>query len=443
VKEMVKTPNMNLNKPASTATLSDYYDSIDAILDRLDSHDHSAGKGVKLTPASINITSNLAFNDNAITEAKYLQYVNQDAHPTPTTATYFKDGFFYIRTPSGTNIQLTTATGFNGALVGGIGGDYSTSGAILEYDSLSEAYSFFRETNFYASIKTGDITIYETDEEGTTNGITFKAPDGLATSYDLVLPADAPATSDSVMVVNTSGVASFLPNTTPPADTGNRILKFSEVGNASVSAISFNDFPTNAGDAYKIIQYNSDGILSVSSTEPLLIPSGGNDDRPITPSQFMFRGNTDSGEFEAYINGTWKVIPAFSAAGIAFDDLVDVNISSPSNKQALVYNEDAGVWENGSASLEKITSPSDNLTAEENKFYLLTSVEPRVVTLPEAPTSGTEISIKDLSYSASTSFISVEASGDDEFEDGSITLEVNGDGMSVDLLYINNKWVLK
>lgn len=62
------TPNMGLIKPTPSVDAGPgWATSLNADLDALDAHDHSAGKGTKITPAGININADFPQNGQRIT----------------------------------------------------------------------------------------------------------------------------------------------------------------------------------------------------------------------------------------------------------------------------------------------------------------------------------------------------------------------------------------
>lgn len=108
------SPNMNLPVPVvSVDPGPDWATNIDACLSAIDSHDHSPGKGVPVTPAGINITSDLTLNSNSLLAAFAAVLVNQAA---PLTAPKFYGAIYEVlgdlwyTNSSGAAIQLTAGS---------------------------------------------------------------------------------------------------------------------------------------------------------------------------------------------------------------------------------------------------------------------------------------------------------------------------------------------
>ena len=62
---MPVTPNMNLSLPVPTSTVGPAWASqLNTAVEVVDDHDHSSGKGKKVTPAGISINADLDINSN-------------------------------------------------------------------------------------------------------------------------------------------------------------------------------------------------------------------------------------------------------------------------------------------------------------------------------------------------------------------------------------------
>lgn len=111
------TTNMGLSVPSSGTTVADnWVTSVNGWATTIDSHDHTTGKGVRIPPAGLNITSDLEFNGNAATELEGTFYSDQSSDPSTTKAIYTKSGELYFRDGSGNNIQITTSGALNVSL---------------------------------------------------------------------------------------------------------------------------------------------------------------------------------------------------------------------------------------------------------------------------------------------------------------------------------------
>ena len=105
------TPNMNLALPVVTVTIGpDWASDLNAALELVDSHDHSSGKGAKITPAGITVNTNLNIDNNIFYNFKATRYEEQLASLTGSSyvnAVYSVNGDLYWTNGSGTAIQIT------------------------------------------------------------------------------------------------------------------------------------------------------------------------------------------------------------------------------------------------------------------------------------------------------------------------------------------------
>lgn len=121
------TQNMNLKKPIPTKTPGpEWAEEINESLDLIDAHDHSSGKGVKITPDGLNINKDLDMKGNSIVDAKGVQFVSHPAplaNPNDILTIYSANGNLYYNNESGVPVQITS------------GGSVTAAG-----DGISRAY---------------------------------------------------------------------------------------------------------------------------------------------------------------------------------------------------------------------------------------------------------------------------------------------------------------
>ena len=108
---MAITSNMNLNLPTVSTTVGpDWATALNTALEAVDEHDHSSSKGVKITPAGININTDLNISNNVFYNFKSTRFQEQSAALTGsanTNALHSVSGNLYFTNGSGTAIQLT------------------------------------------------------------------------------------------------------------------------------------------------------------------------------------------------------------------------------------------------------------------------------------------------------------------------------------------------
>jgi hypothetical protein len=227
---MPTTPNMNLVLPVDHGS-ADVWGAIqETAFGLVDLHDHTTGKGVPVPSAALRINADVAWNFAgtfyALTGVKALDFEPQTAASmTGYASVLFTNSSdannLYFRNQSGTNVKITDGSTLNVSIVGGIGGDYTSIGALVDYDDASDTYRFRQQTSAsvrqFAKMQCADIKLTEYDPAGDAsvpaNFVTLKSPDALAASYDVTWPAAVPGTARFVQM-STAGVLSVSNTTT-------------------------------------------------------------------------------------------------------------------------------------------------------------------------------------------------------------------------------------
>lgn len=172
----------------------------------LDAHDHSPGNGVPIPSVGININGDLGFNGfnaNLLRSTIYNSQSSPLALPTDIRSIYSVGGDLYWNNGIGQPVQITAGAALNAASIGGIGGDYTTSGASVFYTSADLTYTFWSSSNTTGSIEAGPLTI----RNNTLNsfGVTINANATISANYSLVLPAALPGSGVKFLTVDASG----------------------------------------------------------------------------------------------------------------------------------------------------------------------------------------------------------------------------------------------
>lgn len=111
---MPSTPNMGMVLPTVSTTLGPTWaQELNDALSLNDAHDHSSGKGVKITPAGLNINVALDFQDNNLLNVAAVEFMSTAVTNANLNSIYAVLGNLYFNNGSGTPIQITAA----GALV--------------------------------------------------------------------------------------------------------------------------------------------------------------------------------------------------------------------------------------------------------------------------------------------------------------------------------------
>jgi len=161
------TTNMSLIQPAVGVTVGPTWSSeLNTSLGLIDTHDHTSGKGVQITPSGININADLEFNQNDATELRTVAFDSGSAVTSTddTRALYHSGGDIYWRNATGTAVQITDGSSVKTG-AGNIGGDIASSDAALNYSSTSNTFSHIADTttspSTIAKIVSSNIALYK------------------------------------------------------------------------------------------------------------------------------------------------------------------------------------------------------------------------------------------------------------------------------------------
>lgn len=195
------SPNMNLPIPGVGLTTGPQYAlDLDSCLSIIDQHNHTAGNGVQINPAGLNINSDLPFGGNNATllrSVRFQSQVSPIALATDLGCLSVSGVDLYYRDGSGNSIRLTQS----GSIVG-------TAGSITGLPSGTASASFSAgtfvwqsATNTAATMDMGSVIIRNLT--ASAHGVTLSVPSALGADYNLVLPSIPGVTS--VMTLDNSG----------------------------------------------------------------------------------------------------------------------------------------------------------------------------------------------------------------------------------------------
>lgn len=206
------TDNMVLTLPTIDGSSGTWDTLLNAAFELIDDHDHSTGKGVKVTPSGLNINADLTFAGFAATNVEAVAFAGVATYTDANKALFVDsdDGELYWRNATGTNVQVTSGNSLNLSLVGGIAGDYAAASASFYYDDANKDYRALQSAplpNVWASLSCGNLDLYE-KASGIANRVRLSSPSALAASYALTFPAALPA-STALVQVSSAGVMTF------------------------------------------------------------------------------------------------------------------------------------------------------------------------------------------------------------------------------------------
>lgn len=220
----MSTPNMSLVLPTDHGDSNVWGPILEDVFDLLDAHDHTTGKGVKVPSAALNINADVAWSSSgtnyAITALKAVDFTPTSASSVSALASalFFNSddaNNLYARTQAGVNVKILDGSTLNVSIVGGIGGDYTAIGALLDYDDATDSYRFRQQTSAavrqYAKLRAADLVLFEYKAAGATpvptNTWTVKSPAALAGALSFTLPATLSG-ADALVQATSAGVMS-------------------------------------------------------------------------------------------------------------------------------------------------------------------------------------------------------------------------------------------
>lgn len=242
------TPNMNLVLP--TVTLQPgptYATNINTAFEDVDAHDHTSGSGVQVPTAGLNINADLTMNEYDLTHARTVRFTDQNSALVDSAdigCIYNVGGNLYWNNASGTAIQITAGSSLNAASIGGIGGDYVTSGASAYYTSAQTTFYFTSSANTPATVSMASCIIAEPTTS--PNTITIKSPTSLAASYNVTMPAAVPAAT-RVVAMSSAGVLSVATGQVATDDLATNAVTTAKITDLNVTTAKINDLAVTTG----------------------------------------------------------------------------------------------------------------------------------------------------------------------------------------------------
>lgn len=193
------SPNMNLIVPAVGITSGPQW-AADLVmtLGLVDSHDHTPGKGVQITPAGMNINAPLSCGGNALTNVAGVNLSAQSS--TPQNNSVYESGVdLYYVDGNGNNVRLTQG----GSIVGTAGSISGLSSpASASYVSANSTFVWQSDSNTSANLD--GACLLQRNVSAASNAITLCAPSGLSSNYSLNWFSALPA-AQSIVTVDSSG----------------------------------------------------------------------------------------------------------------------------------------------------------------------------------------------------------------------------------------------
>lgn len=235
------TPNMNLILPTVGQDPGPLWAiHLNANSSTLDGHDHSTGNGVKITPAGMNITSDLAINGNNLNTIRSVKFTAQGSPlslGSDLGCLYVSGVDLYYNDESGSQVRITQSGGVAGS-PGSI--TTMTPPASVVYTSTNQTFSFLSNTNTPANLSIGSLSIAQVTNS--PHVITISSPNSLAANYGITLPTALPASVKLMTLSNAGTIATpfYIDNATIQISGGNLFVNGPSLTNVSGLASNIN-----------------------------------------------------------------------------------------------------------------------------------------------------------------------------------------------------------
>lgn len=199
------SPNMNLPVPGVGVTTGPQFAiDLNACLAILDAHDHSAGNGVKVSPAGLNISADLSFLGNNAIRLRTCRFDSQTAvlgAAADLNCLQVVNGDLYYNDGTGNKVRITQSGG-----VAGSPGSISnlTSPASAAYVSAASTFVWQSASNTAAKMDNGAIKIRT--QTVSSKYMELAPPASIAADYTITMP-NLPASQKILTLDNTGNMA--------------------------------------------------------------------------------------------------------------------------------------------------------------------------------------------------------------------------------------------
>ncbi len=208
---VVFSPSMNLPIPVTGVDPGpDYANNVNTSLLTIDSHNHSFGSGVQVTPSGLNINADLVINGNNLVQVRSTRYSPQNAvltDPTDLACTYVVLDDLFYNDGLGNNVRITQ----NGAVAGTPGSIANlVPPASAAYASGPQKFIWQSGVNIPAGMDNGPVTIRNLSFN--SPGVTLTPPISLVSDYTITFMTALPSTTQ-LLSIDPSG--NLIANTDP------------------------------------------------------------------------------------------------------------------------------------------------------------------------------------------------------------------------------------
>lgn len=267
------SPNMLLPVPIPSVDPGpDWANNIVADMYAIDSHDHTSGKGVPITPDGLNISADLPMNEHNLTEVRS---VNFEAQAAPLALAgdlgciYVSGADLYYNDEAGNQVRITqggSVTGSSGTITGLPSGTASASYS-------AGTFTFQSATSTPATMAVGPLVIGRVAASSKT--VTLAPNAAQAANFNVTFPPALPAAANYT-TLDASGNISF--NSSGTTGTGAVVLAAAPTltGVVTSSGTVEEAVGSAAAPSYSFTGDNDTGMYRVSANTLGLSAGGTN-----------------------------------------------------------------------------------------------------------------------------------------------------------------------
>lgn len=175
--------------------------NINSCLTIIDSHDHTSGKGIQITPNGLNINTDLSFAGNNATNLRSTRFIAQGSPLSLSSdlgCLYVSGSDLYFNDASGNQIRMTIAGGVNGSP-----GSISNLIAPASATYVSGTATFVWQSAVNVAANMDNASVILRNQTINSKGLTLSPPNAMGSDYSIVLPF-LPV-SQSIMTIDASG----------------------------------------------------------------------------------------------------------------------------------------------------------------------------------------------------------------------------------------------
>jgi hypothetical protein len=202
---MTISPNMNL--VVSTVAVDSglaWETNLNASLSIIDSHNHSAGQGVQIQPAGININSDLAFGGNnaiSLRSTRFLVQGSPISGASDVGCLYVSGVDLYFNDENGNQIKMT-AGGLVNATSSGISSGTNSASFVSNVLVVNAA------ATTPANIQVGSVLLG--NNSANSKFLTLSPPSAMASNFTLTLPT-IPASQNFLSIDASGNIGAYAP----------------------------------------------------------------------------------------------------------------------------------------------------------------------------------------------------------------------------------------